>query len=68
VGDAPVEEVLYAPQLRYLLVVLRDEGETTRQTFLDLKPNSQQLGDAHTGGQLVGVIVSMPGELEIEQE
>ncbi len=60
-GDLPVEEVLYDPQLRYLLVVLRDDGEATRRAFLDLKPNSQQLHDAHTGGQLVGVVVSMPG-------
>lgn len=60
-GGLPVEEILYAPQLRYLMVVLRGEGEA-RSAFIGLQPNSQQLGDAHTGGQLVGVIVTLQGE------
>jgi hypothetical protein len=57
-----VQEVLYATQLKYLLVVLKDQGDSSRQAFLRLTPNSQQLGDAHTGGQLVGVIVTHAGE------
>jgi hypothetical protein len=66
VGDLPVQEVLYDKQLRYLIIVLRegegiDGGAATRQALLDLKPNNQQLGDAHTGGQLVGVIATAQG-------
>lgn len=61
-GDLAVEQVLYAPQLRYLMIVLKDEGEATRQAFLALSPNSQQLGDAHSRGKLVGVIVAMQGD------
>lgn len=60
-GDLPLDAVLYDAQLRYLLVVLRDEGTATREAFLGLKPNNAQLGAAHTSGQLVGVIVSMAG-------
>lgn len=61
-GGLPVAEVLYAPQLRYLLIVLEGAEEATRDAFLALQPNSQQLGEAHTGGQLIGAIVSMQGE------
>lgn len=61
-GQLAVEEVLYASPLKYLLIVLRGDGEATRQAFLSLQPNTQQLGDAHTGGALVGVIVSLQGE------
>lgn len=60
-GGLPLDALLYDPTLRYLLVVLRDEGPATREAFLGLKPNNAQLGAAHTGGQLVGVIVSMAG-------
>lgn len=63
-GDLPVSEVLYAAQLRYLLIVLEGTGEAARQAFLALQPNSQALGEAHTGGRLIGVIVSMQGEAE----
>ncbi len=61
VGALPVDALLYDSKLKYLLVVLRDEGPATREAFLNLKPNNAQLGAAHTGGQLVGVIVSMAG-------
>ncbi|PRW58925.1 phenazine biosynthesis-like domain-containing [Chlorella sorokiniana] len=62
VGDLPLDALLYDSQLRYLLIVLRDEGPATREAFLSLQPNNAQLGAAHTGGQLVGVIVSMAGD------
>lgn len=62
-GGLAVQEVQYAEQLRYLLIVLQGQGEQTRQAFLALQPNNQQLGDAHTGEQLVGVIVTMAGRL-----
>ena len=66
VGELPVQEVLYDLQLRYLIIVLREDGSnggaSTRQALLGLKPNNQQLGDAHTGGQLVGVIATAQGE------
>lgn len=66
VGDLPVQEVRYAKQLRYLIIVLREGegsngGAATRQALRCLKPNNQQLGDAHTGGQLVGVIATAQG-------
>lgn len=61
-GDLPVEQLLYDATLRYLLIVLRDDGPATREAFLGLEPDNTQLGVAHTGGQLVGVIVSMAGE------
>ena len=62
----PVQEVRYAKQLRYLIIVLREGegsngGAATRQALRCLKPNNQQLGDAHTGGQLVGVIATAQG-------
>ena len=58
-GGLPVAELLYDSTLRYLLIVLRDDGPATREAFLGLKPDNTRLGAAHTGGQLVGVIVSM---------
>lgn len=61
VGNLAVEEVRYAPSLKYLLVVLRSDGEATRQAFLSLQPDNQALGAAHTEGQLVGVIVTLQG-------
>lgn len=60
-GDLPVESVLYAPPLRYLLVVLKSEGPPTREAFLALRPDVQRLEAAHAGGQLVGVIVTLQG-------
>ncbi|KAI3438665.1 hypothetical protein D9Q98_001086 [Chlorella vulgaris] len=62
VGNLAVEEVRYAPSLKYLLVVLRNDGESTRQAFLSLQPDNQALGAAHTEGQLVGVIVTLQGD------
>ncbi|KAL4425688.1 hypothetical protein ABPG75_009704 [Micractinium tetrahymenae] len=61
VGSLPVRDVLYAPALRYLFIVL-DAG--VRDAFHQLSPDNQKLKDAHTGGQLVGVIVSVQGDGE----
>lgn len=54
-------EVLYAPQLRYLLVVLAGDSEAAQDGLRRLQPSSQALAEAHTGGQLVGVIVTAQG-------
>lgn len=61
-GGLPVSDVLYAAQLRYLTIVLDGTGDATRQAFLALQPSTSELVAADTGGQLVGVIVTMQGE------
>lgn len=53
--------MLYTPQLRYLVVVLAGDSQATRDALPRLQPSSQALADAHTGGQLVGVIVTAQG-------
>lgn len=55
-----MQEVLYDATLRYLLVVLPDM-EACRRTFLALRPNAAQLLAAHTGGELMGVVVTIAG-------
>lgn len=62
VGDLPVEQVQYAPSLRYLMVVLRDQGPATYKAFLSLRPNAQRMEAAHRDSMLVGVIVTLQGE------
>ncbi len=57
---------MHSPQLKYLHIALKNGGEATSQAFHSMQPNNQQLGDAHAGGQLVGVIVSLQGEATLE--
>ena len=55
--------VLYAPSVRYLMVLLRDtENDAADDALISLKPNAQALEAAYTGGQLTGVIVTAQGE------
>lgn len=57
-----MQDVLYAAPLKYLLVALRD-GDAARSAFSILSPNTQRLKAAHSGGLLIGVIVTVQGEL-----
>ena len=63
-GDLPVEEVLYAAPLKYLLVVLRADCWAPQQreaALAALRPSAAQLAAAYTGEQLVGVILTVQG-------
>lgn len=51
-----VSEILYEPNLRYLIVVL--QGEMTRSQFESLQPDVQSMHAAHSTGQVVGVILT----------
>lgn len=64
VGDLPVEDVRYAPSLRYLLVALREGSGSApgaaRAALEGLQPDPQRLLAAYGGGKL-GVIVTARG-------
>ena len=60
-----VECVLYAPSLRYLLIVLKgaEGGDGGREALLSRSPDPRQLEAAYSGGELAGVIVTAAGAL-----
>jgi len=58
-----VEEILFEPSLRYLVVRLGTAKgtEISRDQFEATQPNIARMHAAHAGGQLVGIILTVPG-------
>lgn len=61
-GGLEADEVLYSGRLRYLLVVLRGDGDATRRGLAELRPDLRRLEALHTEGRITGVIVAAQGE------
>jgi hypothetical protein len=73
VGDSPVEAVLYAPSLRYLLVVLEPGSlngtpDSGNEALLSVRPDFRRMEAAHSGGQVAGVIVTAQGGCQPREE
>ena len=51
-----VEEIVYEPNLRYLVVLLQKEMTVTE--FELLEPNIRAMHGAHTSGQLAGLVIT----------
>ena len=61
VGALPVAEALYAPSVKYLMLVLEGGDDATRRALLALDPSMGELQAAHADGRLTGIIVTMQG-------